>query len=75
MLSELAEVMLKKQNCSARETALPDLLQFTVHQHRTTACSEQREANEKIKAAATKRMKVLQEFMKCDLSLLEIESR
>ena len=75
MLSELAEVLLKKQGSSAQEAELPDLLQSTLHQQ-TTATSRKKEARGlRAKAAATSANKVLREFMKCDLSLLEVESR
>ena len=79
VLSELAEVLLRKCDSSTRDIELPDIVQSTVHQQRITT-GKTRDINKpraNIAAARTSDSanKVLKEFMRYDLSLLEVESR
>lgn len=76
-MSELAEVLLKRCDPSPQDIELPDIVRSTVHQQRTTT-GKKRDINEpraKARRTLDSANKVLREFMKCDLSLLEVESR
>ena len=71
-MGELAEILLKR--CSLpQEIELPDIVQSTVHQQKT-----KRDVNEpqlKARRTSDSANKALGEFMKCDLSVFEVESR
>ena len=70
-MGELAEVLLKRCDSSPPEIELPDIVQSTVHQQKI----KKRDVNEPRPKARRTANKVLREFMKYDLSLLEVESR
>ena len=56
-----------------REIELPDIVQSTVHQQKI-----KRDVNEpqlKARKTSDSANKALREFMKCDLSVFEVESR
>lgn len=77
VLSELAEVLLRKCDSSARDVELPDIVQSAVHQQRPSAANR-RDINEptgNTRRTSHSANKTLREFMKCELSHLEVESR
>lgn len=73
-MSELAGLLLKRCDSPLTAVELPDLVQSTVHQQKNTT-GRKRDKNEPRPKPRDSANKVLKEFMKCDLSLLEIESR
>ena len=71
-MGELAEILLKR--CSLpREVELPDIVQSTVHQQKIKR--DVSEPQLKARRTSDSANKALREFMKCDLSLFDVESR
>ena len=68
---------MKRCDSSPQDIELPDIVQSAVHKQETTT-GKKRDINEsraKARRTSESANKVLREFMKCDLSLLEVESR